>query len=63
MKLRRNSAGTSEQAFDIPLGESAAITGDFRYVFLDYDFEEVPGSDGISSNFFVIKAGLMFIIN
>jgi len=48
---------------EIPLGQSILITTDFRYVFIDYDFGEVPGAGEISSDFFVIKAGLLFSIN
>lgn len=48
---------------DIPLGEAAFLTTDFRYTFIDYEFEEVPGAGEISSDFFIVKAGLMFLIN
>ncbi len=48
---------------EIPVGQSVFITTDFRYVFIDYNFEEVPGAGEISSDFFVIKAGLLFSIN
>ncbi|RPI72163.1 MAG: hypothetical protein EHM47_08860 [Ignavibacteriales bacterium] len=47
---------------DIPLGEAAFLTTDFRYTFIDYEFEEVPGTDEINSDFFIVKAGLMFMI-
>ena len=45
---------------ELPLGSSAKLVGDIRYVFLDYDFQGFPGSDGVSNNFYVITAGLMF---
>jgi opacity protein-like surface antigen len=48
---------------EIPLNESLLINGDFRYTFLDYNFEDVPGSDEINSDIFAITAGLLFIIN
>ncbi|MGE5797260.1 MAG: outer membrane protein, partial [Ignavibacteria bacterium] len=48
---------------EIPLGDPVALTGDFRYVFLDYNFEEVPGAGEINANFFIITAGLLFRIN
>lgn len=48
---------------DIPLGEKAFIFGDFRYVFLNYNFTDVPGGGEISSDFFMINAGIMFVIN
>jgi len=48
---------------EVPLSEKLILNGDFRYTFLDYNFEEVPGSDNISSNMFALTAGLLFIIN
>lgn len=48
---------------EIPLGDPVALTGDFRYVFLDYNFEEVPGAGEINANFFIITAGLLFKLN
>lgn len=45
---------------EIPLGTSMRLAGDIRYVFLDYDFEDMPGSDDVESNFFVITATLLF---
>jgi hypothetical protein len=45
---------------ELPLATSARLAADIRYVFLNYDFEEVPGSDEIDSNFYVITAGLFF---
>lgn len=47
---------------EIPLGNPVYLTGDFRYVFLDYKFEDVPGTE-IDANYFVITAGLLFRIN
>ncbi len=44
---------------ELPLGSAAKLVGDIRYVFLNYDFENVPGN-GVSSNFYVITAGLLF---
>jgi opacity protein-like surface antigen len=48
---------------EIPMSERILLNGDFRYTFLNYDFEEVPGSDEISSDIFAITAGLLYIIN
>jgi len=44
---------------ELPLGTSTKLTGDIRYVFIHYDFEEIPGED-IESNFYVINVGLLF---
>jgi len=48
---------------EIPLGNPVFLTGDFRYVFLDYNFEEIPRAGEIDSDYFVITAGLLFRIN
>ena len=45
---------------ELPLGTSMRLAGDIRYVFLDYEFEEMPGSGEVDSNFFVITATLLF---
>jgi opacity protein-like surface antigen len=43
---------------DIPIGNSR-LTGDVRYVFLDYEFDDVP-FEGIDSDFYVVTAGFLF---
>ena len=45
---------------EIPISPSVDLTGDLRYVFLDYEFEQAPTSDEISSDFYMISAGLLF---
>ena len=45
---------------ELPLGHAAKLTGDIRYVFLNYDFKTVPGSSGLKSDFYVMTAGLLF---
>lgn len=45
---------------DLPLGTSARLVGDIRYVFLDYNFTAIPGVGGLNSNFYVVTAGLQF---
>ena len=44
---------------ELPLGKKTRLTGDLRYVFLDYDFDEVPFQD-VDSNFYMISAGILF---
>ncbi|HEX9934185.1 MAG TPA: outer membrane beta-barrel protein [bacterium] len=44
---------------ELPLGV-IKLTGDVRYVFLDYEFKEWPGSKELKSNFMVFTAGLLF---
>jgi opacity protein-like surface antigen len=45
---------------ELPLGTRVKLTADIRYVFLNYDFKEIPGSGDLKSNFYVITAGLLF---
>lgn len=45
---------------ELPLQNLGRIVGDVRYVFLDYDFQTFPGTNGVNSDFYVITAGLQF---
>ncbi len=45
---------------ELPLGSIVSLVGDVRYVFLDYDFENVPGSSELKNDFYVLTAGLLF---
>jgi opacity protein-like surface antigen len=45
---------------EIPLGDAAKLVGDLRYVYLNYSFGEVPGSDEIDSDFYMATGGLLF---
>jgi opacity protein-like surface antigen len=45
---------------ELPVSSNFTLTGDLRYVFLDYDFQGIPGSDELKSNFFVITVGLLY---
>jgi opacity protein-like surface antigen len=45
---------------ELPVGPSLKLTGDIRYVFLDYKFKEIPGTGSMRSDFFVITVGLLF---
>ncbi len=44
---------------EIPAG-AGSFVGDIRYVFLNYNFQKFPGSDGVKSNFYVITFGYLF---
>jgi len=44
---------------EIPFSETSSLTGDIRYVFIDYDVEELIGMNDVSSNFYVITVGLL----
>jgi opacity protein-like surface antigen len=45
---------------ELPVGSNFKLTGDIRYVFLNYDFKEIPGSGDLKSNFYVITVGFLF---
>jgi len=45
---------------ELPVGSSAKFVADIKYVFLDYDFTNFPGSGGVNSNFYVLTVGLLF---
>ena len=48
---------------EFPFGDRIKIASDFRYTFLDYDFGEVPGTNNIKSDYFIVTAGLFFSLN
>ena len=39
---------------------STILTADLRYVFLNYDFQKMPGAGGLKSDFVVLNIGLLF---
>jgi opacity protein-like surface antigen len=43
---------------EAPARPNIKLIGDIRYVFLDYDFQEVPGNP--KNDFFMIMAGVLF---
>jgi opacity protein-like surface antigen len=45
---------------ELPVGSNFKLTGDIRYVFLNYDFKQIPGSGDLKSNFTVITVGFLF---
>jgi opacity protein-like surface antigen len=45
---------------ELPVGSSFILTGDIRYVFLNYNFKQIPGSTDMKSNFTVITVGILF---
>lgn len=44
---------------EVPIATSVKLTGDFRYVFLNYDFDDVPVVE-VDRDFYVITAGFLF---
>lgn len=45
---------------ELPVGERFKFTADLRYVFLNYDFQAVPGGGDLDSNSYFITAGFLF---
>ena len=45
---------------ELPAGPTFKLTGDIRYVFLNYDFQAMPGSANLKADFFVITVGFLF---
>lgn len=45
---------------EYPIGEIGKIVGDLRYVFLDYEFNEFPGSNDVNADFYVFTIGFLF---
>jgi opacity protein-like surface antigen len=45
---------------ELPVSSSFKLTGDLRYVFLNYNFDGLPGSSTVQSNFTVITVGILF---
>jgi opacity protein-like surface antigen len=44
---------------ELPFSSTSKITGDIRYVFIDYDIEELVEFNGVQNNFYVITVGLL----
>jgi len=47
---------------ELPLGLGTKLVGDMKYVFLNYDFAHIPGSEKVNSNFYVMTVGLLFVL-
>jgi opacity protein-like surface antigen len=47
---------------ELPAGTKFKLTGDIRYVFLNYDFKEIPGRGDLKSNFYVLTVGLLYVM-
>ncbi len=44
---------------ELPIGSTSLLIADFRYVFIDYDFNHVPGFGTTNSDFVVVTFGLL----
>jgi opacity protein-like surface antigen len=45
---------------EFPMSTHFRLAGDIRYVFLDYDFPQIPGTGDMKSDFYVITVGFLF---
>jgi outer membrane protein W len=45
---------------DIPVGPNATLNADLRYVFINYNFQSVPGFGEVKSDFYVFSVSLLF---
>ncbi len=45
---------------ELPLGRRSALAVDIRYVFLNYDFSDVPGSEDTKSDFYALTITLFW---
>jgi opacity protein-like surface antigen len=45
---------------EFPVASNLKLTADIRYVFLNYNFKEIPGSGNLNSNFYIITVGFLF---
>jgi len=48
---------------EFPIGQLGKVVGDLRYVFLDYDFNEFPGSNDVNADFYVFTIGFLLGFN
>jgi opacity protein-like surface antigen len=45
---------------ELPIGGKSKLAADIRYVFLNYDFNALPGSRELKSDFYVASIGLLW---
>lgn len=45
---------------ELPIGASSLITADVRYVFIDYEFNSIPGFGPKNSDFVLVTFGMLF---
>ncbi len=45
---------------ELPVGSNFKLTAAIRYVFLNYDFKQIPGRGDLNSNFTVFTVGFLF---
>ncbi len=45
---------------ELPFGETTKLAADIRYVFLNYEFDQIPGSEELQSDFYVLSVSLFW---
>ena len=45
---------------ELPLGRTTTLAADIRYVFIDYDFGDLPGSDEYRTDFYAVTISLLW---
>lgn len=45
---------------ELPVSPGFRLTTDLRYVFLNYDFKAIPGSNNLKSNSYIFTVGCLF---
>ncbi len=45
---------------ELPLAANARLAADIRYVFLNYDFDQLPGFGESDADFYTVTVGLLF---
>ncbi len=47
---------------EVPVASSVGLTGDFRYEFVDYEFDEIPDSFGNKADALSLRGGIIFCL-
>jgi opacity protein-like surface antigen len=45
---------------ELPIGSNSKLAADIRYVFIDYEFQALPGTKDLDSDFYVATVGLLW---
>lgn len=59
-KTQQNVGWNFGGGVDIPVGPNVKLNADLRYIFINYDFENVPGSEDAKSDFYMLSVSLLF---
>jgi hypothetical protein len=45
---------------ELPMGKTTTLAADIRYVFIDYDFGDLPGSEEYDTDFYAVTISLIW---